>query len=158
MNFLVVVTPNSIYHEQNLSTGLWYIGLAYKAPVPIEPSLHSALFPGKPQANNVYELTKKWYIATYLHRACFSPVPSTWTAAIDDGLFSTWPGLTSQIVCQRLPKSVATAKGHLRTARSNQRSATKPNPIPSIVSPVPPPVATTTPFSPGLVQENECYL
>ena len=58
-------------------------------------------------------LPKNGTITTYLHCACFSPAPSTWTTAIDAGFFSTWPGLTSQLVRQNLPKSVATAKGHL---------------------------------------------
>ena len=44
---------------RNLSARLWYIDLAYQAPVPLEPLLHYALFPGQPQANNVYKLTKK---------------------------------------------------------------------------------------------------
>ena len=50
--------------ERNLSTGLWYMDLAYQAPVPLDLSLHSDLFPGQPQANNVYELTKKRDIVT----------------------------------------------------------------------------------------------
>ena len=162
MTAIFTTTPLYIYDaatvhlqgERNLSTGLWYIDLAYQAPVPLEPLMHSALFPGQPQANNIYELTKKLDIATYLHCACFSPVPNTWTAAIDAGFVSTWPGLTSQLVRQHLPKSVATAKGHLRTACSDQRSTTKPTPIPTIVPPSTPPVATTTPLSLGIIRGN----
>jgi hypothetical protein len=48
------------------------------------------------------------------HLACFSPVIKTWTQAIDAGFFTTWPGLASALVRKHLPKSVATAKGHLQ--------------------------------------------
>jgi hypothetical protein len=65
-------------------------------------------------ANNVYELKKQADIITYLHQAACSPVPSTWCKAIDAGYFSTWPGLTSDLVRKHLPKSLSTAKGHLR--------------------------------------------
>ena len=61
-------------------------------------------------------------LVTYLHRACFSPVTRTWTKAIDAGFFSTWPGLTSDLVRKHLPKSLATAKGHLKQDRKNVRS------------------------------------
>ena len=63
--------------KRNLSTGLWYIDLAHQVTVPLAPSLHAAPFLGQPQANNVYELTKQRYIATYLHCVCFSPLPNT---------------------------------------------------------------------------------
>ena len=84
-------------------------------------------------------------------------MPSTWNASIDAGLFSTWPGLISQLIRQHLPKSIATAKGHLRTAWSNQRLK-NPTLIPLIVPPTLPPVTTTTPPTQGLVRENKCYL
>ena len=58
----------------------------------------------------------------YLHRACFSPTISTWVQAIDAGYFVTWPGLTSKLVKKYLPKSIATAKGHMRQTRQNLRS------------------------------------
>ena len=69
-------------------------------------------------------------LVIYLHRACFSPVTSTWTAAIDEGYFATWPGLTSAVVRKHLPKSLATAKGHLRQIRKNIRSTKPSAPLP----------------------------
>jgi hypothetical protein len=53
-------------------------------------------------------------IVTYLHQACGSPVNSTWLKAIAAGFFTTWPGLTIDLVRKHLPKSIATAKGHLQ--------------------------------------------
>jgi hypothetical protein len=71
----------------------------------------------------------------YLHRACFSPVVKTWTQAIDAGFFTTWPGLTSALVRKHLPKSIATAKGHLRQDRKNVRS-TRTQAIPTVNTPL----------------------
>jgi hypothetical protein len=36
--------------------------------------------------------------------------------------FTTWPGLTSELVTKHLPKSLAQAKGYLRQDRKGQRS------------------------------------
>ena len=123
----------------------------------LAPSLHAILFPGQLQANNVYKITKKWYIGTYLYHTLFIPVPSTWTASIDTGFVSTWPGLISQLIRHHLPKSIATNRGHVRTALSNQRLK-NPTLIPSIVPHTLPPVTITNPPTQGLVPENECYL
>ena len=81
------------------------------------------------QSNNVYDCTLKRDIVRYLHRAAGSPVPSTWCAAIDNGNFATWPGLSSHLVHKHLPKSIATAKGHMMKIRQHIRS-TKPKDLP----------------------------
>ena len=52
-------------------------------------------------------------LAEYLHAACFGPVQSTFTKAIQMGFFKTWPGLTKELVAKHLPPVTATAKGHL---------------------------------------------
>ena len=65
-------------------------------------------------ANNVYDYTLNRDIVRYLHRVVGSPVPSTCIKAIDKGNYATWPGLTYQLVCKHLPKSVYTTKGHMR--------------------------------------------
>ena len=62
----------------------------------------------------------------YYHASCFSPVLSTWTKAIDEGRFTTWPELTSDLVRRHPPRSIAMVKGHLDQERANQRS-TKPS-------------------------------
>ena len=51
--YIYDATTVHLQGKQNLFTGLWYIYLAYQAPVPLELPLHSDLFPGQPQANNV---------------------------------------------------------------------------------------------------------
>ena len=61
-------------------------------------------------------------LVQYLHRCAFIPVMHTWTKAIDAGYFTTWPGLTSELVLKNLPKLPETAKGHLKKYRQNIRS------------------------------------
>ena len=61
-------------------------------------------------------------LVQYLHRCAFIPVVNTWTKAINAGFFATWTGLTSDLVRKHLPKSLTTAKGHLKQDRQNIRS------------------------------------
>jgi hypothetical protein len=78
-------------------------------------------------ANGAYTTQLKSNAVKFLHAACFSPTTATWTKAINHGFFRSWPMLTAKTVRQHLPKSVATAMGHLDQSRKNQRS-TKPRP------------------------------
>ena len=52
-------------------------------------------------------------LATYLHACCFSPCLSTFTRAIQNGNFLSWPGIESINFKKLLPNTEATAKGHL---------------------------------------------
>ena len=67
-------------------------------------------------------MAAKPYLAMYYHRAAFYPVPNTFISAINNGNFSTCPGLTAEIISKHLPKSLATAKGHNKLARQNVMS------------------------------------
>ena len=122
---------------RNKQNGLWNIDLTATVPAspPVFPISNSL-----PIANNVHIMKTLSDLVQYLHQACFSPVLKTWTTAIDAGYFATWPGLTSALVRKHLPKSIATAKGHLRQDRKNVRS-TKPSVIPTVNTP---PVMTTS--------------
>ena len=131
------IHQNGTVHLQgtrHLPNGMWTVDLANQQPHPLTASIRQQIFPTSSQANSVYELTKKKDIINFLHKAAFSPVPSTWIKAIDSGFFSTWPGLTSKLVRQHLDSSVATAKGHMRTSRKNLRS-TKTVSIPTLSAP-----------------------
>ena len=94
-------------------------------------------------AHLVHEITTQKDFVQYLHCADFSPVLSTWIAAIDNGFFVTWPGLTSDLVRKHLPKSMATAKGHLRQEQKNLRSTKQPP-----TSIIPETTVMTTPETP----------
>ena len=93
---------------------------------------HMTVPPSQPHAptspvtiNNVHDMRTKVDLATWLHLCAYSPVLHTWTTAIDRSFYTTWPGLTSTLVRKHLPKSIPTAKGHLKLVRKNVRS-TKP--------------------------------
>jgi hypothetical protein len=58
----------------------------------------------------------------FLHATAFSPVKSTWIAAIKRGYFATWPGLTTATVNKHYPQTIATSKGHMDQSRQNTRS------------------------------------
>ena len=112
--------------QRDPCTGLWHIPLQMS---PTSPTPTPSTDTPSPSANNIHELRTKQNIVQYLHQAAGSPVPSTWIKAIDSGFFTTWPGLTSDLVKKHLPKSLATAKGHLRQERQGLRS-TQPSPVP----------------------------
>ena len=58
-------------------------------------------------------MSSKADLIQYMHRFTFIPVVITWTQAIDAGYFSTWPGLTSDLVLKHLPKSLETTIVHI---------------------------------------------
>ena len=72
--------------------------------------------------NNAFAMATKPDFAIYYHRAAFSPVPTTFISAVNNGNFSTWPGLTAELISKHMPKSLATAKVHNKLARQNVRS------------------------------------
>ena len=104
-------TSLSLNGRRENANGMWMINISPQALPPNNDTT--------PVTNSVYKLNKKRDIVTYLHKAAFSPVPSTRIDANNADFFTTWPGLTADLVNKRLQKPEATAKGHLRTARSN---------------------------------------
>ena len=103
---------------QNLSDGLWDIPLPGSAKVqPTRTTKHKL---------NIIIRKKQPAIdlVKYLHAACFSPVVSTWIRAIENNNFLTWPGLTTKLIKQHLPPSVATIQGHITREKQNLQSTT----------------------------------
>jgi hypothetical protein len=98
------------------TTNLWTIPLT-----PTSTTSHIQQ-PTQHAAHNTYASTTKADHVKFLHAACGSPVPSTWLQAIEDGHFTSWPGLTTDFVRKHLPMSPATVKGHLHQQRQNVRS------------------------------------
>ncbi len=133
--------------ERDNRTGLWQLDLnpasPSKAPSPSTNTANSTYeINFVNSANSVYELVKQGDIVKYLHQACGSPVKSTWLKAIEAGYFTTWPGLTTDLVKKHLPKALASAKGHLRQERQGLRSTQKTT-QPSSVNSTTKPVMTT---------------
>ena len=73
-------------------------------------------------ANNAFAMVTKPDLGMYYHCTAFSPDPTKFISAINNGNFSTWPGLTAELISKHRPKSLATAKGHNKLARKNVRS------------------------------------
>ena len=69
--------------------------------------------------------TTKHALVTFLHGAMGFPVPSTWIHAIENNQFTTWPGLTLNLVRKHLLSSTATAEGHLNQERQKLQSTKK---------------------------------
>ena len=95
----------------------------------------------QPSNNNTLQSTKcntinyiirkdksKTDLARYLHACAFSPSLSTFTQAIKNGNFITWPGIQNLNFKQLLGTPLATAQGHLDGERKNLQS-TKPTDI-----------------------------
>jgi hypothetical protein len=83
--------------------------------------------PQQAVACNATKHKTKADLVTFLHATCSSPATSTFLQVIKAGYFTTWPGLTPELVSKYLPKSVASIKGHLDQQHKNVRS-TKPKP------------------------------
>jgi hypothetical protein len=131
----VVITKNNINllrGQRDRCTGLWRIPLTNNEESTItsnRPTMecnNATNIPpnkmhSKPDATighntvcyNAYQHHRIPELIQYLHTAAFSPVPSTWIAAIQRGFYQSWPGLTAAAVRKHLPKSEATTKGHL---------------------------------------------
>ena len=76
-----------------------------------------------PVANGVLHLYQtKQELAQYLSATCFDPAPSTLLRAIRKQHMTTWPGLSTNFINERLQKLMHAAKGHLDQEAKNLRS------------------------------------
>ena len=71
---------------------------------------------------NVYSLPSMPQTIRYLHAAAGFLVKDTWIDAVNNGHYSTWPGLTAKAIKKHFPESVETQKGHMKKQRQNVRS------------------------------------
>ena len=85
----------------------------------ISPYIREALQPLQsvslcsPKLNIILRKDKtKKDLVTFFHGAMGSVVPSTWICAIKNDQFSSWSGLTADLVNKHLSLSIATAEGH----------------------------------------------
>jgi hypothetical protein len=76
----------------------------------------------KSECKHAHYTSNQKELINYLHAACFSAVKSTWIAAIKNGKFTSWPGLTEQAVEKHVSKSMATVKCHMSQKRMHPRS------------------------------------
>ena len=72
-----------------------------------------------------YIITKdktKTELARYLHGTTFCPSISTFTKAVRNGNFVTWPGIDTLNFDKRIGTTITTELGHLDQERKNLRS------------------------------------
>ena len=114
-------TAPTITGLRSPSSGMYIANLSQLTATPTLPPSDKHQY-----SNHVYDMRTKVDLATYLHLCAWSPVPDIWIKGIEDNFFSTWPGLTSQLVKKHLPNSIHSAQGHLKMIRQHIRS-TKPH-------------------------------
>ena len=61
-------------------------------------------------------------LASYLHACCLNPVITTFTRAIANNNFITWPGLTVNLIQKHLAKSMHAYQGHMHAERKGLQS------------------------------------
>jgi hypothetical protein len=106
--------------QRNTTDGLW--------DIIIHPSNDPLPRPPAPQHQInaiIHKDTSKTQLAQYLYGCCGSPALSTWKKAIKNGNCLTWPGIDTLSLAS-LPKSMASAKGHLEQERKNLQSTKLP--------------------------------
>lgn len=99
--------------QRNKTDGLWDV------PIQLPPKIKEIHHTSNAMINLDQTKTE---LAEYHHATCFSPSPSTFLDAIENGNFITWPGLNSKLIRKHLPASPNTVKGHLRQEQKNLRS------------------------------------
>ena len=95
--------------------GLWNIPLGSCPPTQQSPTRS---YPN--QANGILRqyITKR-KLDQYFHAAAFSPVKSTLLTAINNGQFTSLPGLSTSLISKRLPQYLFTVEGHLDQEQKN---------------------------------------
>ena len=96
-------------------------GTSHWGPAPPDQQSPKRSHPN--QANGILrqDITKH-EIYQYFHATTFSPVKSTFISAINNGHFTSWPGLSASLISKNLPQSTFTVKGHLDQEQKNIRS------------------------------------
>jgi hypothetical protein len=105
--------------KRNNTDGLWDIPI----PSMLSSTVHSADTKPSQKINAIIcKDQTKVQLAQYLYGCCGSPVVLTWKQAIRNGNFISWTGINSLSIDKHLPKSIASAKGHLDQERKNLQS------------------------------------
>ena len=105
-------------HNQPILTGPRLPNGLWSLPLQHDQTQH--------HTNTLFTPKTQQQLVQWLHAAAFSPSPSTFLDAIQHNFFTTWPGLTPDIVRCYLTPSDATVKGHLD--QQQQRKCKHPSP------------------------------
>ena len=75
--------------------------------------LHSVYL--QPNMNVVIRKDRtKQDLVKFLHAAAYGPTNKTWTKAVNNNNYTTWLGLTSNLINKHLPPSISTSRGHMK--------------------------------------------
>jgi hypothetical protein len=74
------------------------------------------------KANAIFDLPNTHQSLMYLHAAVGFPVNETFLDAVRAGNYTTWPGLTTNLISKHFPNSDKTQKGHMKGQRKGVRS------------------------------------
>jgi hypothetical protein len=97
--------------ERNFQDGLWDVKLKKTQPLQVEHTVNAILKIDKRSQSD---------LAQYLHACAYSsPTKSTFLTAIRNGHFTSWPGLTYDLINKHLITPIATSKGHLKQEQKN---------------------------------------
>ena len=119
-----------IYEASRASQALWLAPISFSNhPPPLRHPLQLH------QANSAYHQPTKIALAQSLHATAGYSAKSTFYKAIGNGVFTTWPGLTSDHSLEHLPLSVLSIMGRMRQIPKGVRSTSKP-PVPLLFKPL----------------------
>ena len=116
-----------IYNKPPPITGTFDCDNIWRIPIPTKAEITTHKPPtSKSLCYNAYEQKTKKDLARFLHGCAGFPSHSTWIKAITHpNYYTTWPGLTTQLITKHLDKQLPTVMGHMTNIRTGIRSTKK---------------------------------
>ena len=115
----------AIIGQRNRQDGLWDVNFQSK----LQQS-HPQLQLPSPTANVILRHNMSdSNLAAFLHATAGCPTKTTFIAAIQNGNFTTWPGLTTSLIAKHLLPTIATGKGHMKQEQQRLKSTRLESPI-----------------------------
>ena len=118
---IIVSKPPVLTAPRCKQSGLW--------TTPLEPEASQPKV--EEEINAVFDLPSAKETARWHHAAAGHPEKEPFLRAIGKGNYSTWPGLTYEMMSKHCPESVESKKGHMKGPRQGIKS-TKVNPLENI--------------------------
>jgi hypothetical protein len=142
----VKLCDNLVFQGNHTPPGLWIFQLPTN-DLPVLPDNNSML----PQMNSAIGAPKAAELVVYSHATLFSPAISTLEQALKRGYIRNFPSLTTKKLQRHLPRSIATAKGHLDQVQQNLHlTRVKPTDLP--------PTTTDDAFPLQEMPTSQCYV
>jgi hypothetical protein len=114
---IIVSRPPVLTAPRCKQSGLW------ETPLKPETSQHAETVTGLAEGINVtFDLPSVKEMARWHHASAGFPEMETFIKAITKGNYSTWPGLTAEMMRKHGPESVETKKGHMKGPRQGVKS------------------------------------